>query len=240
MKPHQDAYGREVADLLQGLPVFEIVERDDGYIDAHPANGYLAPYEAWPESEREAMTHVQGRVLDIGCGAGRHSLYLQAKGFDVSGIDISPGAIDVCQRRGLRNAHILSITQVRASLGEFDTVLMMGHNFGLFANERRARHLLQRFHRLTSPHARIIAQVRDPYDTDNPLHIEYHQRNRSRGRMGGQLRIRVRYQKYVTPWFDYLFVSPDEMRGLLEGTGWHITNFLGLDEISYIAIIKKD
>jgi 2-polyprenyl-3-methyl-5-hydroxy-6-metoxy-1,4-benzoquinol methylase len=36
------------------------------------------------------MQFVKGRVLDVGCGAGRHSLYLQEKGFDVLGTDISP------------------------------------------------------------------------------------------------------------------------------------------------------
>jgi len=239
MKDHKDAYGHEVHDCLVGRAVYEIVERDDGYVDAHPAGGYLAPYEAWPQSEKEAMRYARGHVLDIGCGAGRHSLHLQDKGYDVVGIDVSPLAIDVCKQRGLRNALVMSITQVSAKLGVFDTILMMGNNFGLFANKLRAERLLRRFHAMTPAEAQIIAQARDPYDTDNSFHLEYHQRNRERGRMGGQLRIRVRYQRYVTAWLDYLFVSPEEMESILSGTGWRTVRFLGLGETNYIAVIEK-
>ena len=57
--------------------------------------------------------------------------------------------------------------------------------------------------------------------------------------MGGQLRIRVRHEKYVTRWFDYLFVSREEMETILSGTGWKAVRFLGLDEPAYVAIMEK-
>ncbi len=57
--------------------------------------------------------------------------------------------------------------------------------------------------------------------------------------MSGALRIRVRYQKYKSPWFDYLFVSPAEMEQLLDGTGWHVGTLLGADEPLYAAILTK-
>ncbi|HDO42228.1 MAG TPA: methyltransferase domain-containing protein [Candidatus Bathyarchaeota archaeon] len=59
--------------------------------------------------EQEAMKFIRGRVLDIGCGAGRHSIYLQNKGFNVIGIDISPLAIKVCRLRGLKKAEIICL-----------------------------------------------------------------------------------------------------------------------------------
>lgn len=239
MRDHQDAYGHEVLDCLRPS-VYEIVERDDGYFDAHLANGYLSPHADWASSEQEAMRYVRGRVLDVGCGAARHSLYLQEKGFDVTGIDVSPLAIEVCRERGLRHALVLSVSGVSARLGTFDTILMMGNNFGLFTSAERAKRLLRRFHRMTTREARIVVQARDPYETDNVLHLAYHRRNWERGRMGGQLRIRVRYQTYVSPWFDYLLVSRPEMERVLEGTGWRAQRYLGVGDPSYIAIIEKD
>jgi len=240
MKEHEDAYGRELLDQLEGRAVYEIVERDDGYIDAHPAAGYLAEYDQWSPAEQESMTFVHGRVLDIGCGAGRHALYLQDKGHEVVAVDISPLAIEVCKRRGVRDARVMSITAIKSSLGDFTTILMMGNNFGLFANERGAKRLLRRFHRLSSRDGRIIAQARDPYRTDNEFHLWYHQRNRDRGRMGGELRIRVRYQKYMSRWFDYLFVSPTEMREIVDGTGWRVETLLGQEDPFYTAVLEKD
>jgi hypothetical protein len=92
---------------------------------------------------------------------------------------------------------------------------------------------------MTGAAGRIIAQTRDPYQTDNPDHLAYHQRNLERGRMAGQVRIRVRYRKYVSPWFDYLMVSRDEMQELLSGTRWELREWIE-DAIGFsVAIIKK-
>jgi SAM-dependent methyltransferase len=94
---------------------------------------------------------VQGKVLDIGCGAGRHSLYLQKKGFDVLGIDISPLVIKVCQLRGLKKAIVMSIEELDFEPNSFDTVIMMGNNFGLFGNfKKRLKRVLRKLHKITS------------------------------------------------------------------------------------------
>lgn len=236
----QDAYGHALYDHLLGQGGFEIVERDDGLfnLSAGPAL-YFRAYEDWPVSEQKAMEYVEGRVLDIGCGAGRHALYLQGLGHPVTGIDISPLAIKVCQERGLQRAHVLSVTQVSSKIGIFDTILMMGNNFGLLSNSKRARWLLQKFHRMTSESGRIIAQTHDPYQTDDPDHLAYHELNRKRGRMGGQVRIRIRYKKYVLPWFDYLMVSKSEMQEILAGTGWGLVEWIEDPDGFSSAVIKK-
>jgi SAM-dependent methyltransferase len=241
VKEHEDAYGRCIYDHFEGKKSFEIVERDDGYFNiSGGAPAYLATYEDWPAHQRKAMRFVKGKVLDIGCGAGRHSLYLQEKGFDVLGIDLSPLAIKVCNLRGLRKAKVCSITQLSSRMGVFDTILMLGNNFGLFGSFKGAKRLLKRFHAMTSENARIIAESHDPYATTLPVHLAYHRLNRKRGRMSGQLRIRIRYEQYATPWFDYLLVSKDEMKDILRGTGWRVRRFIGPEARWYIAILEKE
>jgi len=121
----------------------------------------------------------------------------------------------------------------------FDTILMLGNNFGLFGSPQKAKELLKKLYEITSPNALIIAENRDPYKTDNQAHLEYHEFNRKRGRMPGQLRIRIRFEKYVTDWFDYLIVSKDEMKQILEGTSWKIKKFIDSNSAEYIAIIHK-
>lgn len=241
MKDLQDAYGHALSDYLRGKGRgYEVVERDDGNIDISGGRAYLADYSHWPMHQKQAIRYAKGRVLDVGCGAGRHALYLQRKGLDVLGIDASPLAVAVSRRRGLRQARVMSVTQISSALGTFSTILMLGANFGLFANRRRARWLLGKLHTITDLDARIIAESLDPYQTDNPFHLAYHRRNRRRGRMAGQLRIRVRYQRYATPWFDYLFVSREEMRSILHGTGWAVRRFLPAQGPPfYIGVIVK-
>jgi len=244
LKDNQDAYGREIYDYLKSnigrREIVEIVERDDGYIDASGGpKGYFSEYDDWPSYEKEAMKYVRGRILDIGSGAGRHSLYLQGKGLEALGIDNSPLAIEVCKLRGLQNAEVIPINKINSSLGVFDTVLMMGNNFGLFGSLEGARRLLKKLSKITSENGRIIAVSNDVYKTDIPEHLSYHESNKKRGRMAGQVRLRIRYKKYATPWFDYLMVSKEEIEDILDGTDWKINRFIDSDGSVYAAIIDK-
>jgi SAM-dependent methyltransferase len=241
MRAEEDAYGAMMLAAFEGKSSPEIVERDDGFIEAggYSAETYLAPFRRWPAHQRRAMRFVRGRVLDVGCGAGRLCLQLQARGLDVVGIDISPGAVDVCRRRGVLDARICPIEDVDASLGVFDTIVMFGNNLGLLASKAKGRRLLRRFHKLTSGRGRIVAETRDVYRTEDPAHLAYHERNRRRGRLPGQIRIRVRYRGLKTPWFDYVMVSPDELEDLLAGTGWHLARTIDSDDM-YVAVIDKD
>ena len=238
----QDAYGHLLSDYHNGQENVEIVEREDGLINTSrlgPLN-YFAEYKDWGEHQRLAIEHATGRVLDIGCGAGRHCLYLQEQGHDVLGTDISPLAIQTCQSRGLKNALVAPVTQLSSKIGTFDTILMMGHNFGLVGNYKRAKWLLRRFAAMTTDTAIIIAETMDPYQTEEPCHLAYHQRNRDRRRMSGQLKLRIRYRQYATPWFDYLFVSKAEIEDILDGTAWRIERYIdATDTPTYVAILSK-
>lgn len=239
MNPNEDAFGQMMMASLRGTPEQEVVERDDGFINLGRGSAlYFAPFESWSATEREASAYVRGRVLDIGCGAGRHALYFQEHGHEVVATDVSPLAIKVCQERGVRDARVLAVTQHTRTMGSFDTITLWG-SFGMMGNFKRARWLLRRFRGIAPDGGRLIAAALNPYGTDDPAHLAYHERNRQRGRMGGQTRLRVRFHQYATPWFDHLFVAPNEMNDILDGTGWRIVHLLGNENGSYIAIIDK-
>jgi SAM-dependent methyltransferase len=237
----RDAFGHMLMDYLLGQEAVDLIERDDGYIDSSLGGAfYFAPFADWPALEQAAMPHLlPGRVLDVGCGAGRAGLHLQAQGFAVTGIDVSPLAVEVCRRRGMQDARVLSVTQAGPALGCFDNIIMLGNNWGLLGGWRRARWLLRRFHRLTAPQARIIAGTTDALRTVHPFHLAYQARNRARGRLPGQLRLRVRYQQYCGAWFEYLLSPPDEMRAILAGTGWQVRELLAGEGAGYVAVIEK-
>ena len=240
-----DAFGQQIYDHHCGLiadDFREVGERDDGNLQVydHP-RWYFAPFDEWAPHLQKAMEYVRGRTLDIGCGAGRLALPLQQNGVDVVAIDHSPLAVRTCQERGVSDARLLSVTQVSANkLGMFDSIVMVGNNFGLFGSPKRVRWLLRRFHTMTKKHGRIITETTDPYATDDPIHLAYQERNRARGRMSGQFRHRDRYRNLKGPWFDWLFVSRDEMQEIVAGTGWVVRKFIEPEGDQYVALIEKD
>ncbi|MCG6986996.1 MAG: methyltransferase domain-containing protein, partial [Gemmatimonadetes bacterium] len=134
LSDQQDAFGHVLLDYLEGdHGAVEIVERDDGFIALSAGAGeYFSDPPAWGDLDQAALAAARGRVLDAGSGAGRFSLELQRRGHEVVAIDTSPLAIEVCRCRGVRDARVLSVTSINRRLGRFDSIVMMGHNFGLF------------------------------------------------------------------------------------------------------------
>ena len=95
--------GRAIADYFKNkkaskLRVFSPMFEEDEI----PLTTLFRSYESMPEIERKALDMAKGRVLDVGAGAGCHSLVLQEKGMDVTAIDISPLSVETMKERGLR------------------------------------------------------------------------------------------------------------------------------------------
>lgn len=239
-----DAFGHEMWDYFKKRQGYEVIERDDGYIDPSDVAPrlYFAPLKDWPRAEREGVVYAKGRVLDVGCGAGRVAIYLQRyRRLDVTGIDNSPLAVRVSKARGLKKARLMDFENIDFEHGSFDSIVMFGNNFGLFGSKSKARRILKKLFTMTSPGAVAICESADPYKTSNPDHLRYHRLNRARGRMPGQLRIRVRYRNYVGKWFDYLLVSPDEMKEIVTGTGWSVSRFIKSNKRPlYIGILRRN
>jgi hypothetical protein len=141
----------------------------------------------------------------------------------------------------VKKTRVLAIEEIHLlKASSFDTVLMMGNNFGLFGGFQKARRLLRQIHRITTPNALLIAQTLDPYQTKDPLHLNYHRINRKKGRMSGQIRLRVRHNNMAGPWMDYLLVSEKELERILQGTGWKIEKVIHSKGSIYIAVMKKE
>ena len=78
-----------------------------------------------------------GRLLDLGCGTGRHLVHFAAKGFEVTGVDLSPEMLDIARgklaRKGLR-ARLIGgdICELRGLAdGWFDYAICMFSTLGM-------------------------------------------------------------------------------------------------------------
>jgi SAM-dependent methyltransferase len=219
-----DAFGAMLKAAHDGAPAVAAIERDDGLSTAHDPQIYFAPPAAWPPLEREACARASGRIVDIGCGAGRHSLALQRHGLAVTGIDVSAGACAVSRARGVTRVEQLDVEQLGRET--FDTFLMLGSTFGLLGSPERAPSVLHALARSAAPGARLLG-TGGFSETDNPDHSPYHLRNRARGRPPGALRIRTRFGDLADPWIELWLFTPDELSALLEGSPWRIERLDG-------------
>lgn len=205
--------------------VFEVLERDDGHVRVNDAARYLA--DSWGPLDDWVYERVSGSCIDIGCGAGRHSLRLQEEGISVLGIDVSSGAVAVCRRRGVRDVEVATVYDVDGRT--FDTFLLLGNNLGLLGSQEESRRLLQRLAQLSSgPDAQILATGvgRQPGAVVSASDLEYERRNVERGRFRWQVTMRSRFLDVSTTWFDYLFITLDELEQLLQGSQWRIDDHL--------------
>ena len=240
LSEQDDAFGRLLLDYLAGEAGRLTLELDDGRAGpALPADVFFAEHHEWPAQEQQVFEFVHGRALDIGCGAGRHSLEAERRGLGVVAIDISPGAVEVCRRRGVRDVRLLPLATVDASLGTFDTVLMMCGNFGLVGTAGDAVQALRTLHGMTTAGARIVLDSVDPHQDTNPADLAYQERNRARGRFPGQVTMRLRYRDSATPWYDLLNLSARELQDLVAGAGWHLGHLVEAEPPEYYAVLEK-
>ena len=231
MNKNQDVFGQIIKDRFLGE--IKKTEKLGG-------KTWFSEYSDWFDREKKAISYARGKVLDIGCAAGRHTLYLQKKGFDILAIDNSPLAIQICRKRGVKKAKVLSITKLSYKLGCFDTILMFGNNFGLMANPKRAKWLLRRFKAMTSGNGIILAGS-SPISWE---HVSQDIKNRvihneRLGKFPGEERRKMIYGN-KSCLIDWLSVSEDEMLDIVKGTGWTIRDFIHDETEAYVAIIEKD
>ncbi|MFI1770934.1 class I SAM-dependent methyltransferase [Thalassobellus citreus] len=126
--------------------------------DTLPLPYLFRDFNEMPKLEQQAVKLAKGSILDVGCGAGSHSLCLQEKGLKVKAIDISKGAIKVCKQRGILNAEVKNILDETET---FDTVLLLMNGTGIFQELTQvSKHLTHLKSRL-KPNGQILIDSSD-------------------------------------------------------------------------------
>ena len=234
MRGPDDAFGDALLDMMSGGAGAHVIERDDGLIESFAsAEPYFGGPGSYAPIESAALEYLGGRMLDIGAGAGRFSLEAQSRGHEVTALDDSAGAAQVCRDRGVDRVVNTSFHLYEPDI-RFDTFLMMGHNLGLLAPDPVRS--LDRIRAMARPGARVIGTTLDPYATEDPAHLAYHAMNRSRGRRPGHVVMRVRRRDLIGPWFDYLFCSEAELAAIASKAGWAL-EVIERDEVRYLAVL---
>lgn len=164
----KDVFGTAILDYQQGNYTEDLVTSTSiSEEDTLPLPYLFRDFKEMPLLEQTALKQSKGSVLDVGCGAGSHSLYLKSKGLNVKSIDISEGAIKTCQLRGLEHAQVLDVMDETQT---FDTLLLLMNGSGIFQSLAHTPFVLKHLKTLLNPNGQILidsSDIRYMYEDDD-------------------------------------------------------------------------
>ncbi|QHQ35914.1 class I SAM-dependent methyltransferase [Algicella marina] len=216
-----------------------MIHRDDGFCEPLPPAAFFA--DAPLPHEADILGSPTGPVLDIGCGAGRHLLWLRERGIAATGLDVSSGALETCRLRGCRDVLRADVLAPGAlhGLGPFATILLFGQNIGLGVTPRGVGALLRTLAPLLTPEGRIVFTSVDTRLRKQIAHVTYRQANVAAGRPPGHNRFRLEYDGTFGPWFDWLYLGPEKAAKLAATCGFQATRTVRWQPETYAMELRR-
>ena len=210
-----------------------VIRRDDGFEVSLPASHFFRSPDEFSPIETTALESCRGDVLDIGAGAGIHSLPLQARGHAVTAIEINPEAVEIMTRRGVRDVRCVDVFDFGE--GTFDTLLMLGHGIGMVEDLQGLSRFLAHARGLLRAGGQLLFDSLDVRRTEDPVHLAYHEANRRAGRYFGATRLQSEYAGRTGPYCRWLHVDPETLQREAERAAWKCEIVLRLAGGDYLA-----
>lgn len=156
----KDILGKALIDYFEGRYTEDLItETNISEEDELPLPYFFRSFSEMPEIEQRALQMAKGTLLDIGCGAGSHSLWLQEKGYEVTAIDTSEGAVQVAKARGVNHVECLALLDFDRK--KFDTLLLLMNGTGIFESLEQVSEYLEHLKGLLLPGGQILIDSSD-------------------------------------------------------------------------------
>ena len=232
-----ELHGQAMLDYLNGEEDAHcVLRRDDGI--AYPpiyARQFFYP-DGLPELDRIAVELCSGRVLDIGAGAGSHSLAIQNRGLQVTSVDLSTKAVRVMSDRGCRDARVGDVFDSYTEL--FDTVFII-LNIGIVQNLPGLARFLDHLRTLMSDGGKLITDSIDPLNSTDESYREYTEDKIRKGCYPGERTLRFEYKDQVSDWFEWMHIDPETLEQYVEAAGYSMKR-MGNDGKRYLVEVRRN
>lgn len=231
MTSNKDIFGKALWDYHNGnydqdITVHSSIAQDD----ILPIPYLFRKFEEMPAIEQKALSLVKGKTLDIGCCAGSHSLWLQEKGVEVTGLDLSEGAITLSRKRGLNNTihrHILHHSD------RYDTLLLLMNGTGVFETVEMIDTYLQHLKSLITPDGQILldgSDIKFMYEEEDgsfwiDMNKDYY----------GEVQMAMSYNGITSDQFDWLYLDFDTLKTYAQKNELNCELILEGDHYDYLA-----
>lgn len=233
----KDLFGKAILDYQQGNYTEDLVTATSiSEEDSLPLPYLFRSYAEMPKLEQTALQLSNGTVLDVGCGAGSHSLYLQnERNLDTTAIDVSEAAIEACKLRGISKA---IQTDVLDFSGKFDTILLLMNGAGMCGKLKNIAGFLNHLKNLLNDGGQILVDSSDiiyMFDEDEdggkwiPSETDYY----------GELLYHVSYKNEHEEPFHWLYIDYNTLQNVAHACGLQCELVLEGEHYDYLAKLSK-
>lgn len=229
----KDLFGKAILDFqTNNAPEDLITETSISEADEMSVAYLFRDFNEMPKLEQKALELVQGKTLDVGCGAGSHALHLQEKCFEVAAIDISPNAIEACRRRGLKNARVQNVLDLEAD-EKFDTILLLMNGTGIFGTLSETSKYLQKLKSLLHTNGQILIDSSDIiYMFDQGEEGAY---EIPANGYYGELTFTVSYKNETEDTFSWLYLDYNTLQNACHANGLNCELVFEGEHFDYLA-----
>lgn len=230
-----DPMGRAIADYhktkkASKLRVFSPMFEEDEI----PLTTLFRSYDSMPKIERKALDLAKERILDVGAGAGCHSLVLQERGLDVTAIDISPLSVETMKERGVKKVLEQDFFTLE---GQYDTILMLMNGIGIVGTLERMPEFFGQLDKILAPGGQVLCDSSDiSYVFENeegmidiPNEMDYY----------GEHSFQMQYKDTIGEHFDWLYIDADTLKEKAGRYGYAAVVIAEGEHYDYLARITK-
>jgi SAM-dependent methyltransferase len=229
----KDLFGKAILDFqTKNSPENIITETSISEEDEMSVDYLFRSYAEMPLLEQKALELAKGKILDVGCGAGSHGLYLQnERNLDVTSIDISANAIQACQLRGLKNTRVQDVLDIENET--FDTITLLMNGTGIFGTIKNTPKFLQKLKSLLKENGQILIDSSDiiyMFDEDEdggkwlPSNGYY-----------GELEFNITYKGEKEKSFPWLYLDYNTLQNAAHDNGLKCELILEGEHYDYLA-----
>ncbi|WP_318311850.1 class I SAM-dependent methyltransferase [Flagellimonas crocea] len=228
-----DVFGLALKDYQNGhytedIKTYSSLDEED----VIPIPYLFRTFNEMPKIEQKALQLAQGKVLDIGAGAGSHALYLQKKGVDVTAMDNSEGCIEVGKDRGLQ--YVIQSNILDYSGDKYDTLLLLMNGIGLAGKLANLSRFLKHLASLLRPNGQVLVDSSDiiymfEQDDDGGYWIP------NDGSYYGEVSFQMEYKGNKSEPFDWVYVDFNTLQNACESNGFNCELVISGEHYDYLA-----